>query len=157
MKKFIASLFIIPILLFFSDVSIALADFPNVAVEDSGYCLHFGDGTSGYGEYITAPSPFTDSDWADIGWYISGGSDCPGVLHAQTGSPVPDGTYTFVGASSGSQDFYVIGGLWSLTPPESSASSSATSSALTTSDATFMFNVLISILSLLVIVIFFKK
>jgi len=104
------------------------ADFPDVEITNSGHCLAITsfEVSTGVFEYIDAPSPFSDDDRTPpVGFPINSGT-CD-ATHSQTSQNLFDGTYTFTGASSGSQDFYVIDGLWYITPPSSDGEVNATS------------------------------
>jgi len=128
-KKFYIAIIIIS---FFTPF-LASANFPNVEIRDGDKCLHLTTVDTGGGvyEYVTAPSGFGDDDQPNPAWSINGGSCTTGHDH-DVGSQ-PDGSYTFTGASSGVETFYIVNGIWSLT---SGSSTPATIEATSSIDQT---------------------
>jgi len=109
MKKFVTGIIISFIIII---PNLASANFPSHTIQDSGKCLLLTTVDTGGGvyEYVTAPAGFGDDDQPSPAWYINSGTCTSG--HTHNAGSQPDGTYTFTGAVSGAEDFYICSGSW---------------------------------------------
>lgn len=98
--------------------------FYSETIVNGGDCLYLisaaGGGT--YDQYVTSPSPYSDTDWNRNAFSLTGnisGCSDSGITNGSNGyigaGPVSDGSYTFTGATTGASTFYVCSGAWSLT------------------------------------------